>query len=207
MKSSTQPAANALALRRPPAKTTQQDIAAQLDRARADAVAAQRRADEARAKMIKSSRDSKVRLRVTAVVMMTAALLKLAWQAASSQPPPPSAAILQPLPSSSSASSLPVRPTVDASASAAALDRLRDAFHSFPDQDQPDIVREVNERYANQGLTCNLAWKDGSPALSVGGKDANIPPMMARALDRCAEGIEKLRAEKDAAASSAQPQR
>ncbi len=130
--------------------------------------------------------------------MMTAALVKVGWEAAMAQPPTPKSKIVQPMTVSNGA--MPVREgerPVQQTEADAALDRLREAFHSFPDEDQPAVVREVNARFGGSEFTCPLAWTEGVPALSVkdGGK---TEPMMAGALNRCAAGVERLRKERDA---------
>ena len=48
---------------------------------RKEAVAARGTAEAARVKLLRSKRDNKVRLRVTAVVMMIAALIRIGWEA------------------------------------------------------------------------------------------------------------------------------
>ena len=168
---------------------------AEAERAKADSAAAQARADQARAKLEKSTRDSKVRLRLTAVVMMLAALLKLGWQAANDPAPATKPGIAQALTPTQNA--MPVSSTeATVTQAEVALDRLRDAFHSFPEEDQPDVVREVNEKYAGSDSTCPLAWARGMPALSL--KDGGRwEPMMAAALNHCADGVERLRKERD----------
>ena len=144
--------------------------------------------------MLKASRRSKVRLRMTAMIMMTAALLKVAWEAAN--PAPPIASALQPV--GHSAAPAPP-PSLEDTEAQVALERLRDAFRNFPDEDQPTVVREVNARYARTEFTCPLEWTDGVPALSVKDKGPQRP-LMAGALNQCAAGVERLRREKDAAA-------
>lgn len=171
---------------------------AEAERAKADSVAAQARADQARVKLEKSTRDAKVRLRATAVIMMTAALVRLGWEAANAPPPVVKPSLVQPMTASKDAMSLSSSNAAVPEAEIA-LDRLRNAFHTFPEKDQPIVVREVNERYAGTEFTCPLAWAEGIPALSV--KDqGNSQPMVAAALNRCAAGVERLRREIDAAA-------
>jgi hypothetical protein len=155
--------------------------------------------------MVKAGRDNKLRLRTTAVIMMTAALLKLGWEAAHAEAPVPAAGIAQPL--TPAAAAIPVASidrgkagSIDSSEGAVAMERLRDAFHSFPDQDQTILVREINTKYAGTEMTCPLVWNDGVPALYVGDRKGGAPPpLMAAALNRCANAVEKLRADKDAA--------
>jgi len=199
--------ANALMLRSPAAATAKRGPLTELEkareeanRARADGAAAQERAEQAKARMLKSTRDAKVRLRVTAVIMMTAALLRLAWEA-NSQPSAPVAKVILPIGQSSVAGEKTVAANSQPTQAEVALDRLRDAFHSFPDEDQPAVVSEVNTHYAGTELTCPLAWSSkGIPALSV--KDnGEAVPLMAGALNQCAAGVEKLRQERDAAAT------
>jgi len=194
-------AGNALMVRTPASATGRhaaapaelERVRREVDQARADAVAA-------RARMLKSTRDSKVRLRVTAVIMMTAALLRLAWEA-NSQLPAPTAKVIEPIRQSAPPAALRVSANSQPTAAEVALDRLRDAFHLFPDEDQPVVVSEVNARYAGTDFTCPLAWSiNGMPALLVKDRGPAIP-MMAGALNQCAAGVEKLREERDAAAA------
>lgn len=167
---------------------------AEVQRARADMAAAQDRADQAKAKLQQATRDAKVRLRWTAVIMMTAALLKVGWEAAMRQSPVTSSEIVQPMAESSGAMAVQSGAPTEAQV---ALERLHDAFYAFPDEDQPAVVKEVNARYAGSEFTCPLAWSEGVPALSV--KDrGKAEPMMAGALNRCAAGVERLRRERDA---------
>ncbi len=139
-----------------------------------------------------------MRLRVTAMVMITAALLKLGWQASQAPTRPATPSVAQPLTASRDA--LPVQSDHSPIPQAeVALNRLRDAFHEFPEKDQPTVVREVNERFAGTEFSCPLAWADGVPSLSVKDK-GKAEPMMAAALNQCAAGVERLRNEVDAAA-------
>ena len=176
---------------------------AETERIREEAAAAHQAAAEARARMQKSARDAKVRLRVTAVIMMTAALIKLGWEAAHAPDPVPTPIVAQSLPAvgvtSPRAPGQTSDTATDASPGAKALERLRGAFHAFPEEDQMDVVREINAKYPGPGLACPLVWKDGVPSLYVGDPKASTPPSMVNALNRCATEAEKLRAEKDAA--------
>lgn len=168
-------------------------------RARADALAAQERADQARERLLKNKRDTKMRLRATAVIMLTAALLRLAWEASNTQPPAPVASAVQPI-AQGTAGALPEASTTETTQAELALDRLRDAFSSFPDEDQPAVVSEVNARYAGTEFSCPLAWSTkGMPTLSVGGNGGS-QPIIARAANQCAAGVEKLRSDRAAAA-------
>jgi hypothetical protein len=133
------------------------------------------------------------------VVMMTAALATLAWQAAHA-PPPPEA--VQPL--ARLAASIPFhfdgqQPGYSDALGPfpRALNRLREAFHSFPNEDQIEIVREVNRKYPGTSMTCPLVWKNGVPALYIGAKTGEPPPWLLHAVERCADEVEKLRDEKD----------
>jgi hypothetical protein len=162
---------------------------AELARVKAEAAAAQQAAQRLLASLKKSGRDAKVRLRVTAVVILTAALIKIAWQ---------SAAV--PVTPVSRAAPLPAMPAADTSGSRQdlefnrALNRLRDAFHSFPDEDQLDLIREINDK---RPMACPLLWNDaGVPSLFVGDEKGEAPPSILVALNHCASSIEKLRAER-----------
>ncbi len=178
---------------------------AETERIREEAAAAHEAAAEARTRMQKSARDAKFRLRATAVIMMTAALVKLGWEAAHAPDPAPMPLVAQTLPPAGVASASKSRQTSDNSAStdaspgAKALERLRTAFHAFPEEDQMDLVREINERYPGPGVACPLVWTDGVPALYVGDPKGKAPPSMVNALNRCALEAEKLRIERDAA--------
>jgi hypothetical protein len=167
---------------------------AEIKRFRADAAAAQERADTAQKQLLKSGRGAKVRLRVTAAIMMTAALTKIAWTASDPDLPvtPLSPITTTTAPSTASAWPSPGGPKqIEADA---AMGRLLTAFHSFPDQDQPAVVREVNRRYAGSSFACPMAWNDGLPALSLR-DNGTAEPMMGGALKQCAAGVEKLRLE------------
>jgi hypothetical protein len=137
------------------------------------------------------------------MIMMTAALVKLGWEAAHAPVPVPIPAIAQPLPASGGAIGSAHHAGDSAGwaepgAGMLALERLRTAFHSFPGEDQWVVVHDVNQKFASIGLTCPLEWRNGIPALYVGeGKDAASPSVVA-ALNQCATGVEKLRTENDA---------
>lgn len=165
----------------------------ELEKLRADLVAAQRRGDETLAKLVSSTRSAKVRLRVTAVVMMTAALATVAWNGMNG--PVPAAAPGIQRPSMPHAAAIVVKTAAGPNESA--LGRLHAAFLTLPEQDQQETVREVNARYAGTEFTCPLAWNEGMPELSV--KAEKQQPMMASAANQCAAGIERLRRETDAA--------
>ncbi len=182
---------------------------AEVEAVKADAAAARERAEQARIKLLKSNRDAKVRLRATAAIMMTGALIKMAWQATQAPSPVPTPITVPPSPSSAAApSAVSAPPSPDAaggadqSAGALAMERLLTAFHSFPEEDQPDIVREVNAKHWSDSTTCPFAWNDaGKPSLYVGSEKKDTPvPLLANALNQCASGVERLRAERDAVA-------
>ena len=168
----------------------------ELERARAEVLAAQQREYEAQVKLEKTKRAAKVRLRVTAFLMMTAALVKLAWNW-NDGPVPATATSVEKLITQSTAAIL-VKTGVRPTESEAALLRLHDAFITLPEQDAQDVVQEVNKRYAGTEFTCSLAWNEGMPALSVKSSAGN-PPMLASAANQCAAGVERLRRERDAA--------
>jgi hypothetical protein len=175
-------------------RTELEKAKAEAQAARAQAAAAVENAERLRANLLRSKRDAKVRLRITAAIMMTAALLKIAWQAA--QAPAADAVPLKTQPLAASAALNGVNSSDRAfkdSAAVLALERVRTAFHAFPEEDQVDLVREVNQTYAGIGLSCPLEWRDGVPILRVGD-----PPSMAAALNQCAAGVERLRADRDA---------
>ncbi len=126
---------------------------------------------------------------------MTAALVRVAWEAMNTQAPVVTSSIEKKITQTTAA--IIARTDERPSEAEVGLDRLRDAFHSFPEEDQPTVVREVNLRYAGTEFTCPLAWIQGIPELSVKDK-RNNQPMMAEALNQCASGVERLRREKDA---------
>jgi hypothetical protein len=178
---------------------------AEVERARADTAAAQERADQLKAKMLRSSRDAKFRLRATAVIMMTAALLKIGWEAAHASTTPgfgsvqPSAQTAQAMSANSSSNSASASGPANNSEGVKALERLRDAFHSFPDEDQVELVHQINKHNVNGVMTCPLVWHNGVPSLYVGDKTRDTPPYVASSLNHCSEAVEKLRAETDVA--------
>jgi len=174
--------------------------AEEIKRIKAEAVAAIQAAEQWQARLTDLRRDNKRRLRLTALIMMTAALTRLAWEAAHTPEPP--LATIQPL--TGLAGSLPPHfGTQDDKASglasnpqfSRALNRLRDAFHSFPEEQQENLVSQVNKKYSGGSPVCPLVWNQGVPALYVDEKEP--PPWLAHAIDRCASEVEKLRAEKD----------
>ena len=199
--------ASTLSLRNPSPGAGKRGAPSELDKARAEtelmraqAKAERESAEQLRATLRKSTRDAKVRMRATAVILMTAALLKIAWEAAYKPEPVPTPITAQPSsPSPGAQIAAKNAPLADQSEGALALERLRTAFHSFPGEDQMDVVREVNERRWGPEMTCPLVWNDaGVPALYVGDKKGEMPPpLVAKALNHCAGGIERLRAERD----------
>jgi hypothetical protein len=170
---------------------------AALARLEAEVAASQRAADQLKSDLAKSRRNNKVRLRVTAVVMMTAALIKLTWDATHAPPPilPPATSTI---PSSLAPHSGDSSDNAVEGSAPQALDRLRSAFLTMPDMDQLDIVREINRKHSAGPLACPLAWKDGVPSLSLGDQQGEAPTMAA-ALNRCASEVEKLRIERGTA--------
>jgi hypothetical protein len=201
MQSQTQ--ASTLNLRKPRNKAEEEkfrmnaeleNAKAELQRVKAEAAAAQQ-ATERRIK--KSRRDAKVRLRVTAVVMLTAALIKIIWLSAHT----PQAPILPTVPLPATAGGITAAYAATNSPGnyefTRSLNRLRDAFHSFPDDDQLDIVREINRRHPGAAMACPLAWNAaGVPSLYVGDEEGQVPPSVITALNQCASEVEKLRVEK-----------
>lgn len=174
---------------------------AELERVKAEAAAAQRANEQLQINFEKSRRDTKVRLRVIAVVMLTAALIKITWQSVHSSSAPIKIAVS--LPAESGTATGDATANVDTSDSpgtrelSRSLDRLRDAFHSFPEESQSDVVREINQKHPGAALACPLVWNNaGVPSLLVGDKTGNAPPSMIVALNQCASEVEKLRAEK-----------
>jgi hypothetical protein len=186
-------------LRPPPRTKSEKDKArvsaelenakAELQRLKAEAAATAERAAEQLRATVKKSRDAKVRLRVIAVVMLTAALVKITWQFAAAPVVPVTR--LAPLPGVSTTDSPGMREFTRS------LNRLRDAFHSLPEEDQVDVVREINEKHPGAAMACPLVWNaQGVPTLFLGDKKGDVPPSMIAALEQCASEIEKLRAEK-----------
>ncbi len=178
-----------------------EEAKAELQRLKADAAAAERTAEQLRANFKKSRRDVTVRLRVIAVVMLTAALIKITWQSADAPVAPVMRAA--PLPAMSGAIAMPAaveETTPDSPGTrkfTQSLNRLRDAFHSLPEEDQLDVVREINEKHPGDAMACPLVWNAlGVPSLFLGDRKSDFPPSIIVALDQCAGEIEKLRAEK-----------
>jgi hypothetical protein len=211
-----------------PYSSSGKDAPSELEKARAETArvrveiaAAHESAAQACAKMQQSKRDAKFRLRATAMVMMTAALLRLGWQAAHEPPAVPAAITVQPLAVSSTGMSVSRSDqtgkgassvdhntvdhitvdhiTVDHSEGAKALERLRGAFLAFPDETNIEVVAEINAKYKGPGLACPLVWEKGIPSLYVGDPEGVAPPSMVNSLNRCSREAEKLRVEKDAA--------
>jgi hypothetical protein len=167
---------------------------AELQRVKAEAAAAQQ-ANERRLK--KSRRDAKMRLRVTAVVMLTAALIKITWLSAQTPPPPIPPANASGIIPAYAAQSDDLTDSPANQEFTSSLNRLRDAFHSFPDEYQLDIVSEINRRHPGAAMACPLAWNAaGVPSLYVGDKESHAPPSVIAALNQCASEVEKWRTEK-----------
>ena len=205
MQSQTPPSTLGL---RPPESDNSRVIAeleiakAELVRVKAEAATAMQTTERLRASYTKSRQDAKVRLRVVAVAMLTAALIKIAWLSAQASVTPTLRAA--PLPATSGGIATPYTgPAADASNSprdrefSRSLNRLRDAFNSFPEEDQAEVVREINQRRPGAALACPLVWNDaGVPSLFVGDKKGEAPPSAIAALDQCASEVEKLRIER-----------
>jgi hypothetical protein len=201
-------AKNTLNLRKPSNKAGERlrDSRAELQKAlaeattsKAEAVAARESAEKARHRLAKSKRDAKVRMRVTAVLMMTAALFKLGWEAAHETP-----TIAKITRSAKTALNLTASaqmgkdPTIDNSDGGKALNRIRSAFELLPELDQPEVVRQVNARNPGSEKACPIVWDDGHPSLFVGDKEGTQPISIAATLNRCSTEIERLRADLDA---------
>jgi hypothetical protein len=176
-----------------------EDAKAELQYFKAEAAAAERANVQLRASVKKSRRDATVRLRVIAVVMLTAALIKIAWLSAQA----PVAPVVRAAPLPALPGALPAAAEADTTDSPGtreftrSLNRLRDAFHSLPEEDQLDVVREINEKNPDAAMACPLVWDAaGVPSLFLGDKKGDVPPSMIAALNQCASEIEKLRAEK-----------
>jgi hypothetical protein len=174
---------------------------AELQLAKADAAAAERVIEQLRANFKKSRRVATVRLRVIAVVMLTAALIKITWLSAQDSVTPPTPAM--PLPVMHRSIGTPNTADADITDSPGtreftrSLNRLRDAFHSLPEEDQRDVVREINQKNPGAAMACPLGWDaQGVPSLFLGDRKGDVPPSVIAALDQCAGEIEKLRTEK-----------
>jgi hypothetical protein len=178
---------------------------AEVRRVTDEAAAARHASEQLRVNVAKSRRDNKFRLRVAAVIMLMAALIKIAWVSAQSPPAPPSLAV--PLPPLAAASVPIVNPAAASEGLippanlqlSRALNRLSDAFHSFPEEHQMDVVREINQKHPGDALACPMAWSEGEPALYVGDKKGEVPPSVVGTLNQCASEVEKLRAERGSA--------
>ena len=178
-----------------PALTELDKARADIARLKRDAAAAQNSADKLEACLVKTRRDNKVRLRVTAVCMMTAALIRLIFFPFREPEPGQPAQIVAaggiiPL------SQVTQRISASDGRVMQALDRLRDAFHSLPSEDQMDVVRQINAQHRGESVACPLVWTDGIPALYVGDRNGQTAPWIAKALNQCAEKVEELRIEK-----------
>jgi hypothetical protein len=179
---------------------------AEVVRAKAEAASAHEVNEQLRAALGKSEMSKATKFRFVAsatAVLMVAALVKMAYVASVNHSdrhvaePRPIAQKAAPVP-------LPLPPRIPHSANSAsgvefakALTRLHDAFNSFPDEHQMDIVREINEKNPGGPMACPLAWNDGEPALYVGGKLGRLPLSLSDALNQCATEVEKLRIERD----------
>jgi hypothetical protein len=207
---------------------------AEAARAKKDASDAQKEAEQLRLNLAKSRAQSRFRLRAAATVgtavLMLGALIKLAYFASHEKPAVPvhvaeKAHILNSITKPVSAPVSSMRPspqTVFLSARSItplvkmnplprenefedAVERLRDAFDSFPGEHQMDIVGEINKRYSAGAMACPLGWTDGEPVLFVGDTKGHTSPSVIGALNQCASAVEKLRTEELAKASPAQP--
>jgi hypothetical protein len=174
---------------------------AELLRLKAEAAVAECATEQLRANFKKSRRVATVRLRVIAVVMLTAALIKITWLSA--QAPVAPATRAMPLPAMHGGIGTPNTADADITDSSGtreftrSLNRLRDAFHSLPEEDQLDVVREINEKNPGAAMACPLVWNaQGVPSLFLGDRNGDVPPSVIAALDQCAGEIEKLRIEK-----------
>jgi hypothetical protein len=182
-------------------KAELETVKAELQRVKAESAAVQEATERLQASFTKSRRDTKVRLCVVAVLMLTAALVKIIWLSSHAPETPTSRAAL--VPAVSDGMTTPNPGESDTSDSlgnrefSRSLDRLRDAFHAFPEKDQMDIVREINQKHPGGPMGCPLAWNAaGVPSLFIGDKKGEAPPSMVAALNQCASEVEKLRAEK-----------
>ncbi len=166
---------------------------------------AQQVTEETRTHAEKSRRNTKYLLRVTAIVMLVAALIKLAWVSAHS--PAPGIARAVPLPPVAASISIPMaakvaetRTTPSDLQLSLALNRLGDAFRAFPEDHQRDVVAEINRKHPGDSMACPLAWNDdGVPSLFVGGDRGVASLSVVKELNRCADEVEELSAEKRAA--------
>lgn len=176
------------------------NVKAELRSVKEEASVAREATEHFRAGVAKSRRNAKYRLRVTALVMLVAALIKLAWVAA--QPPPSAPAVPLPPPPIASIPIPIAAPLAETRISpgnlqlSRALNRLGDAFRAFP-EDQRDVVAEINRKHPGNSMACPLAWNDeGVPSLFVGGK---APLSVVEELNRCASELEELSVEKQSA--------
>lgn len=183
-------------------RTELEKAKAEVARVKAQAAEAEETARKLQASLVKTRRDNKMRLRVTAVLMMTAALIRLGFMATAEPAPAPIQAQ-----TTLAAAVSPTTTAQDATGSSStnadqtnhALNHLRDAFHAFPAEDQMDLVREINEKHPGSSMACPLVWNDGEPALYVGDAKDKSEPYMLQALNQCANELEKLKAERMAA--------
>lgn len=84
------------------------------------------------------------------------------------------------------------------------MNRLQEDLDSFSGSES-DIVREVNQKHLGSGRPCPLEWVNGEAALSLDGDDNHAPPSLLGAVTECADAVEKLRDEKEAALRAADP--
>jgi hypothetical protein len=173
------------------------------ERARAEAKVARTEARELREHIIVSSTEStKLNFRKIATIftaiLLSATVIKIAYLGYTSPREAPAASPVirriprQPAP----VSATPKAPAPGDQQFKLSMARLQDALDSLP-EDEPEIVREVNQKHPGGPRPCPLEWINGEAALSLDGDIEHIPPSLMEAVTQCADAVEKFRAERE----------
>jgi hypothetical protein len=175
------------------------------ERAKAEARAARIEARELREHIIVSSTKSrKVSFRTIATIftaiLLSATVVKIAYVGYTSQREAPAASpVVHRTPREPvhvSTTPTPKTPAPGDLQFKLSMARLQDAFDSLP-EDEPEIVREVNQKHPGGPRPCPLEWINGEAALSLDGDIEHLPPSLMEAVTQCADAVEKFRAERE----------
>ena len=181
-------------------------VLADAERARAEAKTARREARELREHIIVSStKPKRLNLR-TAAAVVTAVLLSalvvkivyIGYTGARDTPeqPAPTPVAYSPRPAPRRTVPTSNTPVPGDQQFKLAMSRLQDALDSLP-EDEPEVVREVNQKHPGGPRPCPLEWVNGEAALSLDGDTAHLPPSLMAAVTQCAEAVEKYSAERE----------
>ena len=183
---------------------------AQMEAARAEAELARREAQELREHIISvSTKPIKIPFRtiiaVFTVVMMLAAIARLAYIGFNNPSAPTPTQSASQAPSQSHHQVLTHKPPSAGDVQfKLAMTRLQDDLSSFSG-DAAETVQEVNQKHPIGPRPCPLEWVNGEAALSLDASNERIPPSLLMAVNRCADAIEKLQDEKAAALQVPEP--